>query len=275
MKRNIIFGLTVILVAFGLVGCTKNVASENPSESDQSIQESEVLASAVSQEEMISSSVEDDFTQSQIAWPVEFEQWGIPIIKEATVSLADNRSSDGSMLTQGVTAIVNLQSLKKDVFDSYCKELESNGFELSPDSLEDVLIKYDKSITNGSIELLLCYSEDTTTITASNSTIAAQKDAAAGGNADWPEALTGVPEFSRGNFKETVDMGGNMYTITYNDVTDEDIDWYRGELLSNGFELQPEEDTEGYMKVDTNITYSVGMVRTGNAVQIVVFFGTY
>ena len=137
------------------------------------------------------------------------------------------------------------------------------------------MLVYDKSVTGGIIKMTIMYAEDTTTITVNNSAAAAEKDAAAGGSSDWPESVKGIPEFTKGSYIETVEMGGGMYAINFKDVTEEDLDWYRSTLKSAGFEKQDSEDTEGYAKFDAEKAYSVGFVLEGGKLQIIVLSSSY
>jgi len=181
----------------------------------------------------------------------------------------------GGVMTQGINIVVNLSKLPKADFDAYCAQLEKSGFVKNPDSLADIMLYYDKSIDGGAIELILSYSEDTTTIVANNSAVAAQNAEGAGGKADWPESAKAIPVFTKGTFKETVEMGGGMYAITFTGVTDADLDWYRGELDKAGFVSQENEDTEGYAKWDKNMAYSVGFVYENGTLQLIVMSGSY
>lgn len=282
MKKHIGIGIIAVLLFLGLTACNKKTNTENISvtkNSENEAQENDTQDTSddknTQNSETATSSDTSNTQQTQTEWPEEFEKWGIPIISTATVTLADNRSSSGNMLTQGVNAIVNLSNVSKTDFSNYCTELETAGFTKNPDSYQDTIIIYNKSIDEGEIELTLSFTEDTTTIIANNSAAASQKDAAAGGSVEWPEAVNSVPVFTKGKYKETIDMGGNMYTITFNEVSEEDLDWYRNELINNGFKLQTSEDTEGYMKTDANAAYSVGFVLDGNSLQIIIYFGTY
>ena len=210
------------------------------------------------------------------AWPEEFSKWGVPTIQNAAVSFADNKSATEEGLTQGITAVVNLQQLPKADFEAYVQTLEKKGFEKNTgESLGDVMLIYEKSVTGGAIKMILFYGEDVTTITVSNSAAAAEKDAAAGGSVKWPESAKGIPAFTKGTYKETIELGGGMYAITFIDVKETDLDWYRGVLKKAGFISQEEDDTEGYAKLDKDLVYSVGFSMEGDTLQIVVVSGSF
>jgi len=209
-----------------------------------------------------------------VEWPEEFDKWGVPIIKSAKVALADNTSMSGGMLVKGVTATVNLKEVTKTDFESYRQELIAKGYVLSEDSMPEVMEVLEKPVTGGTIKVTLSYTADSTTIVVSNSAAAAEKDTTDGGKTQWPDAIKEIPEFTKGTYVETIPMGGNMYTITFSGVTDADVDWYRGQLTSSGFVSQENEDTEGYAKLVGNAAYSVGFVKTGSKLQIIVAFGT-
>lgn len=281
MKRKLIIEIAGILMILSLVSCgskadVEDVSATSEQESVFPEEDSATAAEEILFEQETPDSSEDDVFQAATTdWPEEFGKWGIPIINTATVTLADNRSSNGDMMTQGVNAIVNLADVSKSDFEEYCTKLENEGFEKSSDSIGDSILIYVRSIEGGEIEMTLSYATDGTTIIANNSAVTAQKDAAAGGTVDWPDALKAVPAFSKGKFKETVDMGGNMYTITFNEVSASDLDDYKNELLSNGFQRQDSEDTEGYMKMDSNSAYSVGFILSGDSLQIIIYLGTY
>jgi len=211
-----------------------------------------------------------------LAWPVEFAAWGVPVIEDAEVTIADNRSATQTGMTQGVNAIVNLKKLPKADFDEYLKALSEAGFqEDAAVTLKDIMYTYKKSAEGGEIVIILSYSEDSTTISANNSAVAAEKDAAAGGSADWPKSLEGIPAFSKGRFKETVEMGGGMYAITFLDVSEADLDEYRAALEKAGFQRQDSEDTEGYAKFGTAMAYSVGFMLEDGTLQIIAMSQSY
>jgi len=208
-------------------------------------------------------------------WPVEFEKWDVPIIKAAKVTLANNTSMSGGMLVTGVTATVNLKEVTKTDFESYKEDLTAKGFAASDASLPEVMEVFEKPVTGGTIKITLSYTADSTTIVVSNSAAAAAKDTTDGGKTQWPDAVKEIPEFTKGTYIETIPMGGNMYTISFSGVTDADLDWYRGKLASSGFISQENEDTEGYAKMTSTATYSVGFTKAGSKLQIIVAFGTY
>lgn len=210
------------------------------------------------------------------AWPEEFAKWGVPVIQSATVSLADNKSATAEGITQGVNAIVNLQQLSKSDFEAYTQALETAGFEKNTEeSVEGFMLSYEKNVTGGVIVITLFYAEDITTISVNNSAAAAEKDAAAGGSVNWPEPIKTIPEFTKGSFKETVEMGGGMYALTFLNVTEADLVWYRGVLENAGFISQDSEDTEGYVKMGKATAYSVGFGLEGDTLQIVAMSTSY
>lgn len=219
--------------------------------------------------------VGSDNAGQDLTWPQEFDDWGIPTIDSAKVVLVEDRSVSGGMVTQGVNIIVNLADLSKQDFDAYCAELKKKGFVKSADSLEGVMLFFEKTVEGGVIELTLSYAEDTTTIIANNSAAAAQSADATGGSPEWPDSAKGIPGFTKGNFKETVEMGGGMYAITYTGVEESDLDWYRAELKKAGFAIQDSEDTEGYAKLDKDKAYSVGFIFENDTLQIIVMSSSY
>ena len=137
------------------------------------------------------------------------------------------------------------------------------------------MLIYDKSVTGGIIKMTIMFTEELTTITVNNSAAAAEKEAAAGGTADWPESVKGIPEFTKGRYVETVEMGGGMFAINFNDVSEDDLNWYRDTLKAAGFEKQEGQDTEGYAKFDTDRAYSVGFFLEGGDLQIIVLSSMY
>jgi len=204
-------------------------------------------------------------------WPVEFENWQIPIIKEAKVTLAENRSASGNVMTQGVNVVVVLSGVDKEAFEAYTKSLEKSDFVKNvEESMGDIMMSYNKQISGGDIEMLLVFSEDSTTITAYNSAAAAAKENEASGDLVWPENLKAVPEFTKGKYKETVNMGGDLIAITFLDTNDSDVDWYRNELKQSGFERQDDSDTEGYLKMENGYIYTVGFIQEGGTLQIII-----
>ncbi|MBP8641254.1 MAG: hypothetical protein KBI01_10245 [Oscillospiraceae bacterium] len=262
MKKLSIF-LVIGALLIALAGCGKGNNSENTNSSED-------------QTSVEASSSENEATSGENTWPEEFSKWDVPTIDNAIITFADNKSATSTGFTQGITAVVNLKQLSKSDFDKYLAALEKKGFEKNEaESVGDLMLVYDKSVTGGIIKMTIMYAEDTTTITVNNSAAAAEKDAAAGGSSDWPESVKGIPEFTKGSYIETVEMGGGMYAINFKDVTEEDLDWYRSTLKSAGFEKQDSEDTEGYAKFDAEKAYSVGFVLEGGKLQIIVLSSSY
>ena len=201
-----------------------------------------------------------------LSWPGEFQAWGIPISSRGTVTLADNRSSSGDMLTQGVVAVVNITDFSKADFDAYCGDLVRAGFALSQDSLRDAMMVYNR----GGVKVTASFSPELTTVIANNPA-AAKKAPAGNGNLVWPSNAGPIPVFSGGTFKETVHMGDGMYAITFVGVSEGALNEYRATLRSAGFAKQDDSDTEGYMKVAGGTAYTVGLVRSGSSLQIMTF----
>ena len=212
---------------------------------------------------------------TSISWPEEFKAWDVPTIKTARVISSTNTSMSGGVLVTGVNVIVNLRDVTKADFESYRAELTSKGYIFNEDSLPEIMEVFEKQVTNGVIKITLSYTAEGTTIVANNSAAAAAKDTTDGGKVQWPDAVKEVPAFTKGTYVETIPMGGNMYTISFSAVTDTDLDWYRGKLADSGFVSQENEDTEGYSKMTGNAAYSVGLVKTGNKLQIIVTYGTF
>lgn len=262
-KLGTIF-LLVISIFSILSACSKSTGDDK----DQSTQTvSEQKTSPISNEDK--SNNQSDEQTKNLKWPEEFDKWGVPTIKDATVSLADNRSATQEGMQQGLTAIVNLKKLAKKDFDTYCKDLEGNGFINNPNALGDVMMEYTKKINGGEIKLTLSYTEDTTTIIATNSKAAQLKESEPAKKANWPDSCKGIPEFTKGTYKETIEMGGGMYQITYTGVSESDIEWYRNELKKSGFAGQKSEDTEGYGKVNGSNGYSVGFSQNGDTLLLI------
>ena len=201
-----------------------------------------------------------------LSWPGEFQAWGVPTSSRGTVTLADNRSSTGDMMTQGVVAVVNIKDFSKVDFDAYCADLVGAGFVLNPNSLQDVMMVYNR----GGIKVTLSFSQNLTTVIANNPA-AAQKAPAGNNSLVWPSNAGPIPVFSGGTFKETVHMGDGMYAISFVGVPDAAINDYRSALRSAGFTKQDDSDTEGYVKIIGGTGYSVGLVRSGSSLQVLTF----
>ncbi|NCB74970.1 MAG: hypothetical protein EOM51_09560 [Clostridia bacterium] len=260
MKKALLpLAVFILIVSFAACGDNQKDSTGN----EQTTQTSEQVDTETSN------------TEQDLAWPQEFDDWGIPTIDSANVVLVEDKSVSGDMITQGVNIIVNLADLSMKDFDAYCGELEKNEFVKSEDSMEGVMLFYNKTVEGGVIEITLTYSEDTTTIVANNSAAAAQSPEGAGGSPEWPDSAKGIPVFAKGSFKETIEMGGGMYGITYTGVDESDLDWYRNELKKAGFESQENEDTEGYAKMDKNMAYSVGFIYDSGMLQIIVMSSSY
>jgi len=210
-----------------------------------------------------------------VEWPEEFIAWNVPTIKTARVVSSNNTSMSGGVLVTGVNVIVNLKDVTKTDFESYREELIAQGYAANEDSLPEVMEVFEKPVTGGIIKITLSYTADSTTIIANNSAAAAAKDTTDGGKTQWPASAKAIPEFTKGTYVETVSMGGGMYAITFSGITDADLDWYRNTLKSAGFVSQENDDTEGYAKITANASYSVGFVKTGTKVQIIVASGTF
>lgn len=212
---------------------------------------------------------------ASVQWPEEFKAWDVPTINTARVVSSTNTSMSGGVLVTGVNVIVNLKDVTKADFESYRAELISKGYIASKDSLPEVMEVFEKQVTGGIIKITLSYTAEGTTIVANNSAAAAAKDTTDGGKTQWPASAKAIPEFTKGTYVETVSMGGEMYAITFSGITDADLDWYRDTLKNAGFISQENEDTEGYAKMTGNASYSVGFIKTGNKVQIIVASGTF
>ena len=251
MKKAI--SIITILLALSLVGCG------TPKEQADQTQDPSASASTTQTEDNAA-------TGAELEWPDEFEQWNIPVIDDVTIEAAENRSASNEGFTQGVNVVVSLKKLSKSDLEAYLTKLTESGFtENNAESLQDVIYVYNKNITAGAIDMTIVYSEDTTTITAHNSAAEAEKNASAGGDVNWPQTLQAIPQFNKGRYKETVEMGGGMYTISYVDVKTADLDDYRNALEAAGFQ---QEEQDGYLKLDGKIAYSVGFTLVGDALQI-------
>lgn len=287
MKKVLILFLCVLLVA-AVSGCGKSIEeSAQTIKNEASITQSDkkevekkqpdeksVQEEKSAQAEKSSEKKAPDSKKSK-PWPKEFAQWGIPVLDSADVSLTDNRSATQQGMTQGVNVVVNLNKLSKAEFEKYQKMVEQKGFKkTAKESVGDMLLNYEKPVDGGKIKLTIAYSEDTTTIVANNSAVAAQKETNAGGAVDWPESAKGIPVFTKGKFKETVLMGGEMYSITFLDVTDADLEWYRGVLKKEGFMRQESQDSEGYSRMENGKVYSVGFAMEKGTLQLIVLTGT-
>lgn len=221
---------------------------------------------ATSQESATSSK-----SQAKLDWPEEFEKWGVPEIQDVELSFSDNKSMVDGMLVQGVTASVNVKELDKGAFDAYGESLVKEGFAMSANSLDDVMEVYEKVVEGGTIKVTLSFSSDLTTIIINNSAPATVKpDAATSGNESWPTALKNIPEFTKGTYKETIEMGGGMYTITYTGVSESDIEWYRGELKKSGFASMEDSEEETYVKMQGSTSFAVGFSVSGDTLQMII-----
>ena len=216
-----------------------------------------------------------------VAWPKEFKAWGIPTIKDAKLSFADNKSAAGNTLTAGVTASVIIDKLTRRQFDQYTEALLDAGFTKAEGSIDVLLQAHEKTVPEGVIRLMLTHDEETTSIIATHSGAAAIKDAEALANAgkgpdtkDWPDVLKAVPLFPAGAFKEMMAMGENFFTLSWLDVTQADWDAYTKTLVREGFVETDLGDTIGYIKMDgKNVTNVSGMLTDGT-LQLVVVTGT-
>lgn len=200
------------------------------------------------------------------AWPGEFQAWGVPISSRGTVTLADNRSSSGGTMAQGLVAVVNIKDFSKADFDAYCGDISKAGFVLSPDSLRDIMMVYFRE----GIKVTASFSPELTTVIANNSA-AVQKTSVTNTGLVWPPNAGPIPVFSGGSFKETVHMGDGMYAISFVGVSEAAVNDYRAKLRGDGFAKQEDSDTEGYMKVIGGTGYTVGLVRSGSSLQIMTF----
>lgn len=278
MIKKIAILSVLFVTSVSLISCG-NKKSTDTNETNSSVDVSTSLDnSSTYQNEDLSSSEIDTSTTAEssdtLSWPTEFANWNVPVIESATLLTADNKSMDGQMITQGKNALVSLSDVTQDDYNSYKSTLEKEGFVRTEDSLDNILEYYEKEIDGGLLTITLSFSEDTTTILVNNSSIT-DDTSSFEATTGWPESLSDIPEFTKGSYKETVDMGGGMYAITYNDVTESDLDWYRSQLTSNGFFDQELEDTEGYGKVDANGGYSVGFVLEGSTLQIIAIYSSY
>jgi hypothetical protein len=207
--------------------------------------------------------------QEGAIWPEEFTKWDVPTMNKAKVVSTADTSVSGGVITQGVNITVNLKDVSKANFDAYCEELTGKGYTKSPDSLPDIMLFYEKSVDGGIIKLTLSYSEEGTTIIANNSAAAAKK-AENPGKTQWPQSAKDVPEFTKAKYKETVEIGGGMYAITFTGVSAADLDWYRTTLKKAGFERDESSDTETYGKLNGNTIIGVGFDLSGDVLQIMI-----
>jgi len=246
-------------------------AAPNTSEASQDAGESEAAVSGAGSGE----------GNEGVAWPKEFKAWGIPTIKDAKLSFADNKSAAGNTMTAGVTASVVIDKLTRKQFDQYTEALLDAGFAKAEGSIDVLLQAHEKTVPEGVIRLMLTHDEETTSIIATHSGAAAIKDAEALANAgkgpdtkDWPDALKAVPLFPAGAFKEMLAMGENFFTLSWLDVTQADWDAYTKTLVREGFVETDLGDTIGYIKMDgKNVTNVSGMLTDGT-LQLVVVTGT-
>ena len=218
---------------------------------------------------------------SSVAWPKEFDAWGIPTIKDATLTFADNKSAAGNTLTSGVTASVIIDKLTRKQFDAYTKALLDAGFEKAEGSIDILLQAHEKTVPEGVIRIMLTHEDASTSIIVTHSGAGAIKDAEAKANAgkgpdtkDWPDALKAVPLFPAGAFKEMLAMGGNFFTLTWLDVTQADWDAYTKTLEKEGYAATNLGDTTGYIKMDGKNMTNVSGILADGTLQIVVVTGT-
>lgn len=267
MKKILILLLCTLVIL--LTACASKT-DEQTTESDASaVKSTEAVEQADATE---ASAASADTTGLQ--WPEEFKAWGLPQLESGTLTVADNKSIANGVMTQGLVATVNVIDVAQEDFENYAQALLDAGLTKSPESLGEALSFYEAKTDTGLIKVTLSYSDKTVTILASNEGAAANKSSVPASVAKWPEAIKGVPVFSEGAYIETVDLGGNMFTITYKDVTESHIETYREDLLQAGFEKQEGQDTEGYFKTETKVSYSVGFILEGDTFQIIVVVGT-
>lgn len=279
MMKRIVLAVMAVILVLNLAACGRN---RNGEMGVQTGTEKTVEQVAGSETEQTTDTDPDptggqeDQSASNV-WPTEFSDWDIPVLSKGTVAFSENKSISGGVITQGINVVVNLKNVSKENFVEYCSELEKTGFVKSTDSLADAILYYEKSIDGGNIKLTLSYADNGATIIANNSAAAENSTTSAMDtkNGDWPESLKGIPEFTKGNYKETLEMGGNMYAITYTGITEYELEWYRNTLKKAGFESQQIEDSEGYMKMDKDTAFSVGFNLSGDTLQIVAAIGTY
>lgn len=246
--------LIVLLLSLTLSGCGSSSNSSSSTSTSQASNQSESKKGAT--------------------WPEEFDKWGVPILSKATIVTVGDTSVSGGVITKGVNIVVNLKDVSKADFDAYCKELEAKSYEKSPDSLPDVMLYYEKVVEGGIIKLTLSYSEEATTIIVNNSAAAAAKDAVTSGKTEWPTSAKDVPEFTKGKYKETIDMGSGMYSVTFTGVTSADVDWYTTTVKNAGYEKDESTDTETYGKRNGNTMNAVGFALIGDTLQIMLMSAT-
>lgn len=270
MKKILLICMTLMLM-FGLIACeAKDDEVNNKIENTENTENTKNTENNAKEAENTKEKPQDDKNAS--AWPAEFNDWGVPVLNKGVVAISDNRSVSDGMMTKGEIAIVNVKNVSKADFDDYCKELEGIGFTKRPESLEDVILYYEKETDNGIIKITLSFSGDTITIIVDNSG-AKVKNAEDQGELKWPESLKGIPVFTKGNYKETVEMGGGMYAITFTGVSNADMDQYRSTLKNAGFISQENEDAEGYMKFVGDNSWSVGFNYSGDTLQLIMIGG--
>lgn len=269
MKKIFILVLCTLLVL--LTACSSKTDTQTAQPNSPSASEATEAVELASVTEASVASTND----TKLQWPLEFEKWGIPQLESGTLTVADNKSVVDGVMTTGLVAIVNVSDVSPEAFKGYSDALVSSGLVLSPDSLGEALSFYEGKTDTGILKVTVSYSSGTVSIIADNPGAADTKTASPASAANWPEAAKDIPAFTAGSYIETIDMGGNMYTLTYKDVPASALDAYKETLLAAGFMDQGNADTDGYARMDAHASYSVGFYMSGEALQIIIAIGTY
>lgn len=269
MKKSILLVLCLCLIL--LTACSTDNDSKQPEPQTQAVvdaSESAVQAEATDAQNATPAN-------NSLQWPIEFDQWNLPKLESGILTVADNKSVADGVMATGLVAVVNVKDVTPEAFKSYTEALIKSGLTLSPDSLGDALSFYERKSNDGVLKMTLSYSEGMVSIIADNTAAASKEKTSSPASAsNWPEVASAIPAFTDGSYVETIDMGGNMYTLTYKDVPASALENYSETLLAAGFVSQGNE-TNGYARMDTNAAYSVGFYMAGDTLQIVIAVGTY
>ncbi len=266
MKKFAIF-LLILLCVTNLFGCGAKQVNEEQEQPTVAVTEADVP-------ENVETSTAEVSNESELAWPEEYSKWGVPQLEVGTVIFSDNRSGAGQTMTKGILATVNIGGITSEDFADYDKALATAGFIKSTDSLGEALSFYEKTVDGGLIKITTSFSDNTATIVAENTAAAAEKPTSDGKTSVWPKTIKEIPAFTDGDYLETIELGGNMFAMTFLNVTDKALDAYRKTLLDAGFEKQDGDD-EGYAKLGESAAYSIGLILDGTTLQIIAAYGTY
>jgi len=240
--------LLILLLLLILIGCSKSeTSSENSQEKSNDTTETSSAPASDSSSETTSdsdSTLDSSDTESNeptsIEWPKEANEMTLPELKEGTISTANVVPS--SMSDYKRNLVMEVVDVTQEAYDDYKQAVESQGFVIGVEYPGGLLMNYIKKDDTVDVELTLGFDPETGIL----SIIALDKLSnveAEGYVSSEGLSTDGVPsEVPKVTFGELVDTseldmgeGTIVYTLKYKNLTQDDVNSYKQEILNAGF----------------------------------------